>query len=174
MPVRTGGQAVPGQAGLPVLHEAAELPKLLGFKPDEMKPSFKEGLALVNGANFSAAMLALGVHDAERLANTADSAAAITMEALCGCSRALDPKVHEERGHPGQIESAKRMRDETLLDFRARRVRLERLLLVSDYELAAQDVAILRALTDGQQGEYAQWLRTVAQEIKNHNVEKSQ
>ncbi|HSO33463.1 MAG TPA: FHA domain-containing protein [Labilithrix sp.] len=70
-------------------------------------------------------------------------------------------------------QNARRMREETLLDFRARRVRLERVLLVNDYELAAQDVAILSALTEGQQGEYPRWLATVAQEIKNHNSEKS-
>jgi hypothetical protein len=71
-------------------------------------------------------------------------------------------------------QSAKRMREETLLDFRARRVRLDRVLLVNDYELASQDVTVLRALTEGQQGEYAQWLATVAQDIKNHNAEKNQ
>jgi histidine ammonia-lyase len=92
------------------LRPATELPELLGFTADEMKPTFKEGLALVNGANFSAAMLALAVHDAERLVDTADSAAALTMEAVCGCTRALDEKVHAERGQIGQIESARRMR----------------------------------------------------------------
>lgn len=71
-------------------------------------------------------------------------------------------------------QSARRMREETTLDFRARRVRLERVLMVKDYEVAAQDVAVLRALTDGQQGEYSQWLTDVAQEIKNQKVEKSQ
>ena len=91
--------------------EASELPALLGFKAEEMKPTFKEGLALVNGVNFSASMLALGVHDAERLADLADAAAALTMEAMCGCTRALDPKVHEARGQRGQIRSAQRIRD---------------------------------------------------------------
>ncbi len=93
------------------LRSAKELPALLGFDAGEMKPTFKEGLGLVNGANFSAAMLALAVHDAERLADTADSAAALSLEAMAGCTRALDPKVHEERGHPGQIESARRIRE---------------------------------------------------------------
>lgn len=93
------------------LRDATELPALLRFSAEEMKPTFKEGLALVNGANFSAAMLALGVYDAMRLADAADAAAALSMEALCGCTRALDPKVHEERGHKGQIESAARMRE---------------------------------------------------------------
>ncbi|HUP45427.1 MAG TPA: histidine ammonia-lyase [Thermoanaerobaculia bacterium] len=93
------------------IRPATELPALLGFDAGEMKPTFKEGLALVNGANFSAAMLALAVYDAARLADTADTAAALSMEAICGCTRALDPKIHEERGHPGQIESARRIRE---------------------------------------------------------------
>lgn len=93
------------------IRPASELPELLGFTAEEMKVRFKEGLALVNGANFSAAMLALAVHDAERLADLADGAAALTLEAMCGCTRALDPKVHQERGHAGQIASAARMRE---------------------------------------------------------------
>src|SRR6185503_3550262 len=93
------------------LRSASELPQLLGFDAEELKPTFKEGLALVNGANFSAAMLALAVYDAQRLAELADTAASLALEAMSGCTRALDPKVHEERGHDGQIESAKRMRE---------------------------------------------------------------
>ena len=89
---------------------ATELPSLLGFTAGEMAPTFKEGLALVNGANFSAAMLALAAHDAERLANSADTCAAMTLEAVIGCARALDAKVHAERGQVGQIESAARIR----------------------------------------------------------------
>jgi histidine ammonia-lyase len=92
------------------LRDATELPAILGFDAEEMKPTFKEGLALVNGANFSAAMLALAVHDAERLADLCDTTAALSMEAMYGCTRALDPKVHEARGQAGQIESAARMR----------------------------------------------------------------
>ena len=93
------------------LHDAAVLPKIIGFDAEEMKPTFKEGLALVNGANFSAAMLALAAFDASRLADCADAAAALSMEALCGCTRALDAKIHEERRHEGQIASASRMRE---------------------------------------------------------------
>ena len=93
------------------IREAAELPNVLGFSAEEMKPTFKEGLALVNGVNYSAAMLALGVHDAAGIADVADAAATLTLEAMCGCTRALDPKVHEVRGHPGQIRSAARMRE---------------------------------------------------------------
>ena len=98
-----------GGAAAPQFRSATELPEVLGFTAEEMKPTFKEGLGLVNGANFSAAMLALAVYDAERLADAADAAAALSMEALSGCTRALDPKVHEVRGHAGQIESARRI-----------------------------------------------------------------
>ena len=94
------------------LRSARELPDLLGFTAEEMQPTFKEGLGLVNGANFSAAMLALAVDDAERLADVADAAAALALEAMAGCTRAMDEKVHRERGHPGQIESARRIREQ--------------------------------------------------------------
>ncbi|HEX3068542.1 MAG TPA: histidine ammonia-lyase [Thermoanaerobaculia bacterium] len=98
-------------AGDKTLRDASELPELLGFTADDLKPTFKEGLALVNGVNFSASMLAFGVADAERLADLADASAALTLEAMGGCTRALDPKVHDARGHAGQIASAARMRE---------------------------------------------------------------
>jgi histidine ammonia-lyase len=94
------------------LRDATALPTVLGFTSDELRPTFKEGLALVNGANFSATMLALAVHDAERLAATADANAALALEALIGCTRALDPKVHEARGQRGQIDSARAIREQ--------------------------------------------------------------
>lgn len=74
-------------------------------------PSYKEGLALTNGATFSAGLLSLAVHDAGRLAWTADAAAALTLEAVCGCARAFDPRVHQARGLQGQIESAAAVRE---------------------------------------------------------------
>jgi histidine ammonia-lyase len=91
--------------------EATELPSILGFSREELQPTFKEGLALVNGANFSSSMLALAVHDAEQLARAADENAALALEAVAGCTRALDPKVHQARGQVGQIESASRIRE---------------------------------------------------------------
>lgn len=70
----------------------------------------KEGLAINNGATFSAAITALAVADAARLLDLADAAAAMSLEALMGCSAAFDPRLHEARGHPGQVESAARIR----------------------------------------------------------------
>jgi len=75
-----------------------------------LPPSYKEGLALTNGATFSAALLALAVHDGERLAQVADVACALSLEAVCGCARAFDPRVHEARGHAGQIACAANIR----------------------------------------------------------------
>ncbi|HET9228896.1 MAG TPA: aromatic amino acid ammonia-lyase, partial [Thermoanaerobaculia bacterium] len=71
----------------------------------------KESLALINGTTVSTALLALAVHDAERLADVADSAVALSLEAVCGCARAMDPRVHEARGQAGQIASAARIRE---------------------------------------------------------------
>jgi histidine ammonia-lyase len=88
---------------------AAGLAADLGVAPPRL--SFKEALALINGATFSAAVLALAVHDAEQLAETADAAGALSLEAVCGCARAFDPKVHAARGMAGQIRSAAHYRE---------------------------------------------------------------
>jgi histidine ammonia-lyase len=90
------------------LKPAAELAADLGVDPP--KPSFKEGLALTNGATFSTAMLALAVADTEKLANVADAAVALTLEAVCGCARAFDPRIHDARQLRGQIDSAANLR----------------------------------------------------------------
>lgn len=100
----------------PVVRPASEILDVLRENlPDltrkTMQPTYKEGLALVNGANFSSAMLALGVHDAELLAEASDIALAMTLEAMGGSARAFDPKVHAARAHPGQIASAAHVRD---------------------------------------------------------------
>ncbi|HEX9013459.1 MAG TPA: histidine ammonia-lyase, partial [Anaerolineaceae bacterium] len=70
----------------------------------------KEGLALNNGATFSAAIGALAISDADNLVTTGDTAAALSLEALLGCSAAFDERIQAVRGHPGQIASAARIR----------------------------------------------------------------
>lgn len=88
---------------------AGELADDLGGTPPS--PSYKEGLALVNGATFSTALLALAVADAEALVESADAAAALSLEAMCGCARAFDEKVHAARGLAGQQTSAAQIRE---------------------------------------------------------------
>lgn len=70
------------------------------------KPSYKDGLSLTNGAAFSAAGLALALHDASKLAEVADLAAAMSLEAIYGRTRAYDEKVHRVRNMRGQADSA--------------------------------------------------------------------
>ena len=95
-------------------------PEVPDLPPGDFRLEPKEGLALNNGANFSAAMLALGAHDARILADTADVALSMTVEAMAGCSRAFDKRVHDARPHPGQQRSAERIRrllkESSLLD----------------------------------------------------------
>jgi histidine ammonia-lyase len=70
----------------------------------------KEGISLINGTQ---AMLAIGCLEltaAETLADTADLICAMTLDALRGTPRAFDPRLHAARPHPGQVESAARLR----------------------------------------------------------------
>jgi histidine ammonia-lyase len=70
----------------------------------------KEGLALANGATFTASILGLACLDARRLLRLAEIGAAMILEALLGASAALDPRLHEARSHPGQVAVAQRLR----------------------------------------------------------------
>ncbi len=63
-------------------------------------------------------------------------------------------------------QDADRLRAAIVEDFRARRVRLEHLLAVGDYSLAAHDVTVLRSLTDGKRGPWVNWLAETAQVVK--------
>ncbi len=74
----------------------------------------KEGLALNNGATFSAAVGALAVADAAHLLDTADVSLCMSLEALLGVSSAFDPRIHAARRHPGQMAVAERVRALTL------------------------------------------------------------
>ncbi len=69
----------------------------------------KEGLAVNNGATFSAAIAALAVEDAQALLNIADTALAMSLEAVLGCRSAFDARLHIARGHAGQMQVAARV-----------------------------------------------------------------
>jgi histidine ammonia-lyase len=79
-----------------------------GIEP--VRLAAKEGLALINGTQASAAVGALALADARRLLDAADVVCALTVDALAGTDAAFDPAVHAARPHPGQIESARRLR----------------------------------------------------------------
>jgi histidine ammonia-lyase len=66
----------------------------------------KEGLALINGTQVSAAVLALALAGAERLARAADIAAALSIDGLKGSMHPFDPRIHASRPFAGQSASA--------------------------------------------------------------------
>jgi len=69
----------------------------------------KEGLALLNGTEGMLAMGVLNHRDGVRLANAADLACALSIEALMGSARPFEARVHKLRPHPGQMDSAARI-----------------------------------------------------------------
>ncbi len=85
-----------------------------------LTPQAKDGLAMTNGAQLTTAITALALHDALVLLRTAERAAAMSIEALLGVTRAFHPAVHALRPHPGAIETAaellRHLRGSTLVD----------------------------------------------------------
>lgn len=75
-----------------------------------IKLQAKEGLALINGTQFMSALGSLALLESERLSDFADIAGALTLEALRGTDIAFSQEIHAVRPHPGQIETARRMR----------------------------------------------------------------
>lgn len=71
----------------------------------------KEGLALNNGATFSAAIAALVVYDALYVMNVADYALSMSLEAMMGTLTAFDHRLHTVRGHPGQVHVAEHVQE---------------------------------------------------------------
>lgn len=71
----------------------------------------KEGLALTNGTAVMCAVGALEVYHARLLSRTADVAGCLSLEALHGTSLAFDPRIHQLRPHPRQVNCANYLRE---------------------------------------------------------------
>jgi len=80
----------------------------VGLSPLELAP--KEGLALLNGTQFSTAYALAGLFEAERLFQTALITGALSTEAAKGSDTPFDPRIHVLRRHAGQIETAAALR----------------------------------------------------------------
>jgi histidine ammonia-lyase len=91
---RVGGELLNGRDAL----------ARIGAEPLTLRA--KEGLSLVNGTQFMGAFAALGTVRGRRLAQAADVACALTIEALQASRNAFLPQVHELRPLPGQAASA--------------------------------------------------------------------
>jgi len=89
------GELLPGKEAI----EKAGIP-IPGLKA-------RDGLSLINGANLLTAMSAIFLYDADRWLKQAEIAAAMSLEALKANMKPYTPKLHEARGFPGAIRSAK-------------------------------------------------------------------
>lgn len=79
-----------------------------GLSPIQLGP--KEGLAFINGTQFSTAFALAGLFGAWRSAQSALVTSALSTDAIMGSTAPLQPEIHSLRGHRGQIEAAKTMR----------------------------------------------------------------
>ncbi|WP_261300216.1 histidine ammonia-lyase [Sphingomonas alpina] len=82
--------------------------KEAGLAPLELGP--KEGLALLNGTQFSNANALAGLFEAERLFQSALVTGALSTEAAKGSDTPFDPRIQALRRHRGQIETADALR----------------------------------------------------------------
>lgn len=95
-----GGEAFVDGERMP----GAEALRRKGLAPASL--SYKEGLALNNGTAQMLATGVLAVQQLEDLLDTADLAAAMTLDAFAGRLGAFAPEVHALRPHPGQVGTA--------------------------------------------------------------------
>lgn len=95
---RIGGETLPGAQAL----------ARAGLAPVTLGP--KEGLALINGTQFSTAYALAGLFKTWRLAGAALVTSALTTDAIMGSTAPLLPEIHALRGHRGQIEAAAAIR----------------------------------------------------------------
>jgi histidine ammonia-lyase len=79
-----------------------------GLSPVILGP--KEGLALINGTQFSTAYALAGLFDGWRNAQSALVLSALSTDAIMGSTAPLHPEIHALRGHAGQTEAAATMR----------------------------------------------------------------
>jgi len=98
------GEAISAGAKLP----AAEALARVGLAPIELGP--KEGLALLNGTQFSTANALAGLFEIETVFQSALVTGALSTDAARGSDTPFDRRIHALRRHRGQIEVASTLR----------------------------------------------------------------
>jgi histidine ammonia-lyase len=98
------GEAVFDGAKMP----AGEALARAGLAPIELGP--KEGLALLNGTQFSTANALAGLFEIETVFQSALVSGALSTDAARGSDTPFDPRIHALRRHRGQIEVAAALR----------------------------------------------------------------
>ena len=71
----------------------------------------KEGLALINGTQFSTACALVGLFRAWKNVNAAIVTCALSTDAIMGSTQPLEDEIHKLRGHAGQIAVARCQRE---------------------------------------------------------------
>jgi histidine ammonia-lyase len=97
----------PGLGGRSRGRPAAAALKSAGLSPLVLEA--KEGISLVNGTQAMLSLGLLALAQAETLADTADVAGALSLDALRGSPVAFDQRLQHVRPHPGQMESARNL-----------------------------------------------------------------
>jgi histidine ammonia-lyase len=87
---RLPGRVAMDRAGIPI-------PDLLA----------RDGLAAINGSNVLTGMSALHLYDMERWLKQAEIACAMSLEALLANMKPYDTRLHQVRGFPGAVRSAR-------------------------------------------------------------------
>lgn len=82
------------------LLEGRDVTSAAGFEPLELRP--KDGLALLNGTQVSAALAIEGLLAGERLLRSAVVGGALSVEALAGSHAPFDDRIHTARNQEGQ------------------------------------------------------------------------
>ena len=90
-------------------HGASAALDRLGLGAHSLGP--KEGLALLNGTQVSTALALAALFETEKAFSAALVAGALSTDALRGSDTPFDPRIHELRGQPGQIDVAKALRE---------------------------------------------------------------
>lgn len=88
---------------------AAEINKKMYWSPLTLKP--KEGIALLNGTQFSTAYLAYSLRHANKIFDLANTIAAISIDAFDCLASPFDHRVHQLRRQEGQIVAAREIRN---------------------------------------------------------------
>ena len=94
-------------------YQGKRQPAKLALEQAGLKPIVliaKEGLALINGTQFSTAASIVALQTSWTLATTAIITSAMSTDAIMGSTAPLQPAIHELRGHQGQIDVAASMR----------------------------------------------------------------
>ncbi|OYT46826.1 histidine ammonia-lyase [Thermoplasmatales archaeon ex4484_6] len=92
------GEKVPGEKAM----------KMAGLEP--VTPTYKEGLALINGTQVMVGQMALILNDSRDLIKNAIIASAMSLDALNSVVKPFDERVHALRPHRGQVIVASHLR----------------------------------------------------------------